>query len=204
MTLGRCDFFPWKALYHPRATRCLRQTHDDVGPALFYRARMSFAKMPKRSAAFSHARHSPQERHGRRRPRPERSTRPRPAHFSAATQRPAAVNSPRLRLYSPCGSDVVLVLWLSWRPSAALDRSLPAKKRCRSSVVEHSLGKGEVVSSILTGSTRRSSARSGRARATFPVSELARQQILPRSGIRQEAARPRSNRDDGSGASGHP
>jgi hypothetical protein len=26
--------------------------------------------------------------------------------------------------------------------------------RCRSSVVEHSLGKGEVVSSILTGSTR--------------------------------------------------
>ena len=28
-----------------------------------------------------------------------------------------------------------------------------AKARCRSSVVEHSLGKGEVVSSILTGST---------------------------------------------------
>src|SRR5438105_3992777 len=27
--------------------------------------------------------------------------------------------------------------------------------RCRSSVVEHSLGKGEVVSSILTGSTRK-------------------------------------------------
>ena len=27
-------------------------------------------------------------------------------------------------------------------------------RRCRSSVVEHSLGKGEVVSSILTGSTR--------------------------------------------------
>src|SRR5262249_50804815 len=28
-------------------------------------------------------------------------------------------------------------------------------RRCRSSVVEHSLGKGEVVSSILTGSTRK-------------------------------------------------
>src|SRR3954451_12734792 len=32
--------------------------------------------------------------------------------------------------------------------------SHPAR-RCRSSVVEHSLGKGEVVSSILTGSTRK-------------------------------------------------
>jgi hypothetical protein len=30
-----------------------------------------------------------------------------------------------------------------------------ALARCRSSVVEHSLGKGEVVSSILTGSTRK-------------------------------------------------
>ncbi len=30
----------------------------------------------------------------------------------------------------------------------------PSQSRCRSSVVEHSLGKGEVVSSILTGSTR--------------------------------------------------
>src|SRR2546422_8711574 len=33
--------------------------------------------------------------------------------------------------------------------------SHPAR-RCRSSVVEHPLGKGEVVSSILTGSTRKS------------------------------------------------
>ena len=32
--------------------------------------------------------------------------------------------------------------------------SHPAR-RCRSSVVEHPLGKGEVVSSILTGSTRK-------------------------------------------------
>jgi hypothetical protein len=30
------------------------------------------------------------------------------------------------------------------------------RQRCRSSVVEHSLGKGEVVSSILTGSTIKS------------------------------------------------
>src|SRR5262249_50589578 len=33
-------------------------------------------------------------------------------------------------------------------------RFSPAAARCRSSVVEHPLGKGEVVSSILTGSTR--------------------------------------------------
>jgi hypothetical protein len=32
----------------------------------------------------------------------------------------------------------------------------PCLLRCRSSVVEHSLGKGEVVSSILPGSTRKS------------------------------------------------
>jgi hypothetical protein len=35
---------------------------------------------------------------------------------------------------------------------ARRDRSLAAR-RCRSSVVEHSLGKGEVESSILSGST---------------------------------------------------
>ncbi len=39
--------------------------------------------------------------------------------------------------------------------AASLRYSHPAR-RCRSSVVEHSLGKGEVVSSILTGSTRKS------------------------------------------------
>jgi hypothetical protein len=38
--------------------------------------------------------------------------------------------------------------------------SHPAR-RCRSSVVEHSLGKGEVVSSILTGSTRKSPINKG-------------------------------------------
>src|SRR3954466_16053098 len=38
--------------------------------------------------------------------------------------------------------------------AASLLNSHPAR-RCRSSVVEHSLGKGEVVSSILTGSTRK-------------------------------------------------
>jgi hypothetical protein len=39
--------------------------------------------------------------------------------------------------------------------AASLLHSHPAR-RCRSSVVEHSLGKGEVVSSILTGSTNKS------------------------------------------------
>ena len=33
------------------------------------------------------------------------------------------------------------------------DRCIGRRERCRSSVVEHPLGKGEVVSSILTGST---------------------------------------------------
>src|SRR4029077_13497826 len=43
--------------------------------------------------------------------------------------------------------------------------SHPAR-RCRSSVVEHSLGKGEVVSSILTGSTRYSEI------SAFSISQL--------------------------------
>jgi hypothetical protein len=53
----------------------------------------------------------------------------------------------RLRHFCPCGKDrrargqVPFLL-------------LPPASRCRSSVVEHPLGKGEVVSSILTGSTR--------------------------------------------------
>jgi hypothetical protein len=53
----------------------------------------------------------------------------------------------RLRLLRPCGKDR--------RVPARERRPLPARgpARCRSSVVEHPLGKGEVVSSILTGST---------------------------------------------------
>ena len=38
-------------------------------------------------------------------------------------------------------------------PRDRIHFSAPIRARCRSSVVEHSLGKGEVVSSILTGST---------------------------------------------------
>jgi hypothetical protein len=52
-----------------------------------------------------------------------------------------------LRPHGPCGKD-----------RAALEAFLYSGRfspsRCRSSVVEHSLGKGEVVSSILTGSTK--------------------------------------------------
>ena len=44
-----------------------------------------------------------------------------------------------------------------WQGSAHYPACFPGSRafaaRCRSSVVEHSLGKGEVVSSILTGST---------------------------------------------------
>ena len=43
----------------------------------------------------------------------------------------------------------------SQRSRPLFHRSIFAsRRRCRSSVVEHPLGKGEVVSSILTGSTR--------------------------------------------------
>ena len=52
-----------------------------------------------------------------------------------------------LRRFGPCGKDRRFA-------AAFLAISQPAR-RCRSSVVEHSLGKGEVVSSILTGSTRK-------------------------------------------------
>lgn len=63
----------------------------------------------------------------------------------------------------PCdgcqGRSVLAPLWTLWQGSPHsrphFFYSHPAR-RCRSSVVEHSLGKGEVVSSILTGSTRKS------------------------------------------------
>src|ERR1700736_5466257 len=42
------------------------------------------------------------------------------------------------------------------RLRAAARFARASRWRCRSSVVEHPLGKGEVVSSILTGSTRKS------------------------------------------------
>jgi hypothetical protein len=54
----------------------------------------------------------------------------------------------RLRHFRPCGKDR--------RARSQVPFSLlPPASRCRSSVVEHPLGKGEVVSSILTGSTSR-------------------------------------------------
>jgi len=60
----------------------------------------------------------------------------------------APENCRRLRTQKRCGKDR--------RDFSALctARSIrPPKARCRSSVVEHSLGKGEVLSSILSGST---------------------------------------------------
>jgi hypothetical protein len=52
----------------------------------------------------------------------------------------------RLRHFAPCGKD------RRARGRIPISRFHTAR-RCRSSVVEHPLGKGEVVSSILTGST---------------------------------------------------
>src|SRR5436309_5416714 len=57
------------------------------------------------------------------------------------------LNGARLRHFWPCGKD----------RRARFNRHFRNRtRRCRSSVVEHPLGKGEVVSSILTGSTRKS------------------------------------------------
>lgn len=55
----------------------------------------------------------------------------------------------RLRRRMPCGKE------RPRRAGAPLADSPPGRC-CRSSVVEHSLGKGEVVSSILPGSTIKS------------------------------------------------
>src|SRR5215831_6569588 len=54
----------------------------------------------------------------------------------------------RLRHVGPYGKD------RSARAPFLIGRFSHPARRCRSSVVEHPLGKGEVVSSILTGSTR--------------------------------------------------
>src|SRR5260370_40853855 len=53
---------------------------------------------------------------------------------------------PRLRARGPCGKDRPPCSGLFW-PSPV------SGARCRSSVVEHSIGNGEVDSSILSGST---------------------------------------------------
>src|SRR5262249_26589157 len=60
----------------------------------------------------------------------------------------------RARVASPRQLAPLWTLWQGSRGFEAAYFSVAfAPSRCRSSVVEHSLGKGEVVSSILTGST---------------------------------------------------
>src|SRR5262249_32881440 len=59
------------------------------------------------------------------------------------------LNGSRLRPMRPCGKD------RRTRGRFLIGRFSHPARRCRSSVVEHPLGKGEVVSSILTGSTRK-------------------------------------------------
>src|SRR5262249_32263878 len=60
-----------------------------------------------------------------------------------------ALRGARLRHFHTCGKD----------RRARSNRYFRNRRRCRSSVVEHPLGKGEVVSSILTGSTSKMGAR---------------------------------------------
>src|SRR5262249_16773951 len=64
----------------------------------------------------------------------------------------------RLRQVRPCGKD------RSARAPFLIGRFSHPARRCRSSVVEHPLGKGEVVSSILTGSTDKSGTSQNRPR----------------------------------------
>ncbi len=69
------------------------------------------------------------------------------ARRKALWGRDRPLDGARLRHFRPCGKDR-----RRSRPRSIFLLLLPAS-RCRSSVVEHPLGKGEVVSSILTGST---------------------------------------------------
>src|SRR4029450_2909189 len=71
------------------------------------------------------------------------------ARRKALWRRDRPLDGARLRHFRPCGKDR-----RRSRPRSIL--LLPPASRCRSSVVEHPLGKGEVVSSILTGSTNKS------------------------------------------------
>src|SRR5262245_40042974 len=68
-------------------------------------------------------------------------------HATEASRRDRPFHGARLRHVRPCGKD------RSARAPFLIGRFSHPARRCRSSVVEHPLGKGEVVSSILTGST---------------------------------------------------
>jgi hypothetical protein len=94
-------------------------------------------------------------------------------HGGKDTNRRGAKEGP---LHEDCrGRSVLAPLWTLWQGSPHSRPhflySHPAR-RCRSSVVEHSLGKGEVVSSILTGSTRKNPSRA------LPYSQLRQARML--------------------------
>jgi hypothetical protein len=75
------------------------------------------------------------------------------AHCSSTGWAPARGEA-RLRAHRRCGKDrpAFNSVWRSTCAAGAADGD-GLKACCRSSVVEHSLGKGEVDSSILSGST---------------------------------------------------
>ena len=83
-------------------------------------------------------------------------------HGGQDKRRPHAKEGPKATGW--WGRSALAPLWPLWQGSPHsrphFFYSHPAR-RCRSSVVEHSLGKGEVVSSILTGSTRKSPINKG-------------------------------------------
>jgi hypothetical protein len=101
------------------------------------RGKPCFARVPRirLAAGFAAFRHSVTSKHAGRCP-------------AISVWRPASIQA-RSSLARECP------LWQgSPRPSSYSEGRASARACCRSSVVEHSLGKGEVVSSILTGSTR--------------------------------------------------
>src|SRR5215831_16415145 len=79
-------------------------------------------------------------------------------HATEASRRDRPFHGARLRHVRPCGKD------RSARAPFLIGRFSHPARRCRSSVVEHPLGKGEVVSSILTGSTDKSGTSQNRPR----------------------------------------
>src|SRR5262245_17255881 len=79
-------------------------------------------------------------------------------HATEAFHCDRPLNGSRLRPMRPCGKD------RRTRGRFLIGRFSHPARRCRSSVVEHPLGKGEVVSSILTGSTDKSGTSQNRPR----------------------------------------
>jgi hypothetical protein len=90
-----------------------------------------------------------------------------------------------LALPAACAPSALVARIARLQPAAF--RTTPAGMGCRSSVVEHSLGKGEVDSSILSGSTR----KAARRRGAIGIREFAIVQLWPAGGRKPRYGEPR-------------